>query len=479
MNENEKTESPEVQAEKKEAAELKTQSLPTDPDAPAKAEKSPGGIESHPPAGSQKDPVKGMTYQEYQEKQIQKAEPGVAEVNDDFVLAMPEIPEAGGEQTVIADTFDGAQNFAFLCAGAAGCRLGAEFARLGYGRYLLINTAEHDMAGLPGGEQNKLAFSAGGTGKDPEVGRVHAEENLEAIIDKMHEAFGDDIDRIMIIVGLGGGTGSGFAVSLRKAAKRYAEIIGLPEPHERRIGVIATLPDHMESPQVQANAYHSFVELLLLNGVGRQLDEYKKLEKKRIPMDQFSTFMILDNDAAQAMFPGASQDEYWKKVNAHFASLFHSFNLLANKKSPYETFDPPEYVRILENALVVFGAVKITQFDRTAISSAMRLALKTNFLARFDLSTADIAAAIAIGDAVVLHEVKREDIHHAFYQLQQAMRLRTLCPGIYVGDKPCLGILTIAGGLSAPRQRIAQMKRLGGVEEEKAEEEAPENPEGE
>lgn len=154
------------------------------------------------------------------------------------IFKAPDVPEPSGELNKVDDTFQAAQRMAFVGAGAGGCRIADAFYQIGYRRVFCINTTEKDMLDLQC--PNRLILKTGqegGAGKDPEKGRAAVEENFGTVVDKMRDFWGDQIDRIFICLGAGGGTGTGAAMPLIKAAQKYADTIGIEGGSENKIGV--------------------------------------------------------------------------------------------------------------------------------------------------------------------------------------------------------------------------------------------------
>lgn len=367
-------------------------------------------------------------------------------MNDDkLIFDAPDIPEADAKgQAEIADTFTAAEKVAFIGAGAGGCRVADAFWKLGYRRVLALNTTDQDMAQLAC--PNRLIIgAASGAGKDPAKGKLAVEAEMGTVVDKMREVFGP-AKRILICCGGGGGTGTGAAIPLIEAAKRYADATGM----EKKIGLIVTVPKRTESAKVQGNAYHLLAELFSLVDAG-----------------SISPLILIDNDTVIGQFPKLSAGPaYWATINDYVARLYHAFNLLAGRESDMEVFDPQEYRSVLESGFVVFGAARIDAMDRSSISESMRKALQANFLSEgVDFGTAKFAAALAVANAETLDKIPRDDIDHAISMLAQFLKVETVCLGIYEGNNPDLRLYTIVGGLEAPHARLADLQKRGMIEE--------------
>ena len=72
--------------------------------------------------------------------------------------------------------------------------------------------------------ENKLCFGEGGAGKAPEVATQAFQEKVN-ISDFLERSFGDEIDKIFVCAGAGGGTGAGSVVSAVRSAVKYNLIL--------------------------------------------------------------------------------------------------------------------------------------------------------------------------------------------------------------------------------------------------------------
>ena len=151
--------------------------------------------------------------------------------------------------------------FGIIGTGQGGSKLADTFYQIGYRRVCAINTTAQDFLGLtiPQAYQ-KVLVSQGGAGKDPSKGWESLTSSKEDVLNLMRHTFGEDVERIMICVGAGGGSGGGSAIPLFKLAKYYLANLGKPE----KVGMIVTLPKRTEGGKVQANAYRLLSDLKAL-----------------------------------------------------------------------------------------------------------------------------------------------------------------------------------------------------------------------
>lgn len=362
-------------------------------------------------------------------------------------IEVPDIPlpQAAAEDKGIKDTFNSAFKFAFVGAGQAGSRLAQSFYQLGYRRVCAINTADQDLATVQLPAANKLCLGGGGAGKDPSVATKTYIEKREDVLDFMKRSFGPDIDRIFICASAGGGTGNGCTMELIKTAHELAASLRKPI----QVGVIVALPKNLEGRKVCANAHSLMVQLA-----------------QAVDKGLITPMIILDNERIESIYPGLAVDPFWNTANRSIASLFHLFNTTAIQSSHYTSFDQKDFESLLNSGLIIFGATPVYKWqEQSDISFAVRDNIKRNMLAGgIDLSTGSVAGAIIIGSQTILNQVPQANLDHAFEQLSRLLKGgNTIQRGIYRGNKENLVVYTMVGGLEQPKERIAELKKLGGV----------------
>jgi len=233
-------------------------------------------------------------------------------------LDMEEIEESQKDELI--DDAGGSLTYGIVGSGQGGGRMAKAFYDLGYTKTVAFNLAESDLnyLDLPDRHKHHLKFEGSqGAGKNHEFSQKAFETRSQEIFNKFKEIFGNDIDRIMICVGVGGGTGGGSVMQLLKVAKKYFTYIGVDNPNER-VGVVASLPTTGEcaSPVVANNSYN------------RMNDLCKAAEKK-----EFAPLVIVDNDKIKKLYPKLTVKQFWPTLNNTVAGLFHIFNILSNKDS--------------------------------------------------------------------------------------------------------------------------------------------------
>jgi len=339
--------------------------------------------------------------------------------------------------------------FGIIGTGQGGSRLSDIFYQIGYRRVCAINTTPQDFLGLSIPQQcQKVLQSQGGAGKNPGKGWESLQNSQEEVLNLMRHTFGEDIERILICVGAGGGTGSGSAIPLYKLAKYYLAQLGKPE----KVGMIVTLPKRTEGGVVQANAYHLLNDLKIL------------AESKAV-----SPFVMVDNESIHQMFPKISAKEFWNTANKNIVGLFDIFNVLGCQKSQYTTFDREDYRTMLDSGPIIFGATKLDAYTKdTDISDGLRTNLKRTLLADTDITTASHVAAILCAPDNILSILPQAHIDLAFTTLERILsgenRDVMVHQGIYEAKRMGLYLYTMVGGFTIPEDRLNIMRIRAGID---------------
>ena len=130
--------------------------------------------------------------------------------NSDIVdLDLPSIPEAPIEEKIeIKDRDVVGFKFGFIGAGQGGGKIVESFHQVGYARVGVINTADQDLASVNIPHKFKFGEQQG-AGKDRSVAKKAFINQREDVVDFLKVCIGEDVDRIFVTVGAGGGTGAG------------------------------------------------------------------------------------------------------------------------------------------------------------------------------------------------------------------------------------------------------------------------------
>jgi len=382
--------------------------------------------------------------------------------NDIFVPEIPLPDDNAMEHDIIDDECDTAFKFCFCGLGQAGNRICESFYKLGYRRVCAINTNKQDLASIQIPEENKFVMDIGegGAGKDPTKGEKAITTYYEDVYDLMRRSFGRKFDRILILSGLGGGTGTGTISKVIDIAHDIAQSFKLEQQgSETIVGALVSLPQNGEGKRVNSNAISTLNNLIgLVCGDKRSL----------------SPLILVDNDRISKLYPGLTVSQFWNVANQSITSLFHLFNNIATKDSDITTFDRADLNDILKSGLVTFGATPLSKWDSpTDISYAIRDNLKRNILVSdVDLLTAETAACIVVGHPDVFNEVPQDNLNHGFEMLSRIMKGEkgVVHRGIYKGNvkdkkgNPSMVVYTMIGELGKPEQRMQEMGNIANID---------------
>ena len=135
--------------------------------------------------------------------QQQAAESNAVDLPDIDINPHSEVPA----YVVEPDAKKLAVKFGIIGSGQGGVRLADTFWQIGYRRVCGINTTPQDFLGLslPNEKRMVLKAATNGAGKNPAKGREALTASTEEVLNLMRHSFGEDIERIMITVGCGGG----------------------------------------------------------------------------------------------------------------------------------------------------------------------------------------------------------------------------------------------------------------------------------
>lgn len=372
-------------------------------------------------------------------------------------LNLPDIPLEGEPQATpdeVQDESQGAACYAFIGSGQGGGRLAEAFYKLGYRKTVCVNTAKQDLASLALPEEQKLLISAGeqGAGKDMRVGEEAAVAAQQQLFELLKRKFGR-VDHVFVCVGAGGGSGGGSSLVLVETAKKLLTYAGVDNV-DRRVGVIMSLPTNGESasPNVAKNA--KFLADVLCQHAKKGL---------------ISPLIFVDNDKIQKMYPRLTVKDFWPTVNATVAGLFHVFNLIPTKDTPYTTFDAADYGSVMRaGGCMVLGMSSTKVGEPTEkLAESFRAGMERNLLAEgFDLKTATHAASVVLGGRTLFEStpglmgVIEAGLDTLALMTGKAMVHR----GVYEDEKDRLAVYTLVGGLAAPDKRLKAIGRHQGDE---------------
>lgn len=333
---------------------------------------------------------------------------------------------------------------AFRCGivgiGQCGNNLAAAFHKVGYDRVLALNTAVSDLESVTE-PICKLALDRQGAGKDRDLGRRRAVEKAPQIRSAMAQVFGDDVEKIIVCMSLGGGTGSGGGPEVVRLAKEFTQERGLNP--DRDVIVFAVLPEPIAcGPRQCFNA----------------LKAYARLERLGGPQ------LYIDNAQLQKIIR-ATLGANWVPINKWVVKTFHRFNAFATRTSEQCVCDGRDLSDVLARGRLIFSAFKIeTLDDKHAIGGIMADHLENSLFAKTNLATSEAAACLIILNRSTVLDCAMGDITPAFTELNAMMKpSSTLHTGVYLEDlhpsaqgtpPPDLFCYVMLGGLDHPTETL-------------------------
>lgn len=338
----------------------------------------------------------------------------------------------------------GSTHFGFLGIGQAGGRIAQTFYEFGYPA-VAVNTAPQDLEVLTMPADLRLhtpTSSAGGAGKDMDVGRKAFLSAAGMVKDILRRAF-EDVEHIIVCVGAGGGSGGGAAAEAIKLSREFlaAKEAGASGQFHvgKRVGIISTLPDHGEAvPRVAANAIRVVKEV-----------------RDAGP----SPWIIIDNQEVRRLLGSLPPARYWPTANGVISGLLHSINLMAAQPS-HAALDPADFRSILgESGCAILGSARVEEvWDTAELMVAIRDALGSTLLGSgFDWSTCISCGAVVVANDELMEKQAglSEAISYVFDQLGEMTAGAVVHRGIYA-DSSVTGvrIYMILGGLDLPAERM-------------------------
>lgn len=304
--------------------------------------------------------------------------------------------------------------------GQCGGNFAAQFYETGYRRILLVNTAKTDLDSikLPVAKlaisSAQLAYKKNGAGKNRDAARDCAEENETTIRTKFASVFRGKIDKLVICLALGGGTGSGAGPKVIEIAKDVIrEKGGNPE---KDVIVFRILPKPaIDGPHICFNALKAYAEI-------------EKLGVTRIDVDNTRIAKIVKGGF----------EEHQDRMNHWVVRTFHRFNNYAAVESRFGNFDGNDMNDVLARGRIIFSAFAIKELnDRYNVGETLSNHLSKSLFAASNLKTASAGACIMILNRARMADKSDEDISNAFEVLNGIMRPNsTLHRGIYMEDFP-------------------------------------------
>ena len=347
-----------------------------------------------------------------------------------------EVPQEGLASTLgIANEYVGSHDFGVIGSGQCGGRLAKSFYDIGYKKAIALNTAVADLNPLELPEAQKVRIgSLEGSGKDMAKGEMAANESSQLIFDKMKAVFGA-VDKIIICVGFGGGTGAGSCAVLIGLARKYLQFTDNNDPIKNVI-VVAALPTagELKSEVTRSNN-----------------DKIKATMFEWADKGEIGPLILIDNSKIEKLYRGIPPTRFWPTINDTITQLFQTFNFLSKQESSFTSFDKEDYRTVLTTpGLAVLGVTKVDIKEGTELGQALQSSLKKTLLSDYvSFETAKEAACIVVAGATVMDSVSMETINYGFDAVNNLIENANVHRGLYDTAGDSVRAYTLITGMKA------------------------------
>ena len=345
-----------------------------------------------------------------------------------------EIPAGGmGSALGIVNDYVGSLDFGVVGSGQCGGRLAKSFYDAGYKKAVAINTTLLDLNPLEMPENQKLKIgNLEGSGKDMVKGANAATDSAQSILDKMKTVFGQ-VDKIILCVGLGGGTGAGSCPVLVSIARKYLAFLGNPNPNKNVI-IVAALPTDGELRSTVVKNNNEKAQKMIF-GIADQ--------------GEVGPVILIDNSKIEKLYRGIPPNKFWPTVNDTITGLFQIFNYLSQQESTFTSFDKEDYKTVLgTSGLAVLGVTKVEFKEGTELSQALQDNLKKTLLADMvDYATAKEASCVVVVGSEVLANITMDAINYGFDSVSNMIDNANVHRGLYETEGNVVRAYTLVTGM--------------------------------
>lgn len=344
-----------------------------------------------------------------------------------------EVPEATKKSELnIENEYTGAIDFGVIGSGQCGGRLAKSFYDLGYKKAIAINTAAADLNPLEIPEEQKLKIGEEGSGKNMDRGEAATKEAYQLIFDKMKGVFGN-VDKIIVSVGFGGGTGSGGLATVIEIAQKYLGFLGHSEPKTDVI-VVAALPTAGELNST-----------LIADNNNKIKNKMFKIADK----GEVGPLLLIDNSQIEKLYKGIPVSKFWDTINDTITGLFQLLNYVAIQETKFTTFDKEDYNTLLKTpGLAVMGVSKF-DLSKLKLSQALQENFKKTLLCGdVDYKTAKNAGCIVVADTQSIENTSMDDVNYGFDTIANLIGNATVYRGVYEVESDGVRAYTFITGMS-------------------------------
>jgi len=309
---------------------------------------------------------------------------------------------------------------------------------------MAVNTAKADLQNLDIDTMliGRDRVKGHGVGGDNELGAEIMQDEATEVMDGLDSKLSTDAEAVVIVAGLGGGTGSGGAPALARELKRI---------HDIPVYVVGVLPGRDEGAIYQANAGRS------LKTVAREAD----------------SLLLIDNDAWRTA--GESMEEGFEEINDNIAQrlglLFASGEIDAVDEIAESVVDSSEIINTLRpGGMAVLGYASAAASEDAgenvnAITSTTRNALLTGTSVP-NVVEAETGLLVVAGQP---ERLSRKGVERARSWLEEETGSMQVRGGDFPLDSERIATLVLLGGVERSNRIDEFMERAREAHESKTE----------
>jgi cell division GTPase FtsZ len=330
--------------------------------------------------------------------------------------------------------------------GQAGGNLAAELYRRGY-RAMALNTAKTDLSSLSLSalslpEQFRVYVGIDGydgAGSDINYGRECIAANAVKIRERVSEhVAGADV--VLLMAGLGGGTGSAVAELVRVLAELQLPVL-----------VLATLPNDHESGIAKVNAVRAVNELVKESLLG---------------------WIFVDNSRLAKNHGDVSLDRYYAEINKVIMEPIDAFNQLNSRDdiTPIRSLDGEDFrTLMLSGGILNFTVSMLPKLTDDAVMQSVRDGLlhSGTYPEGFQLENMSYMGLVIEAPEAMLADTPYSFFEHLNEQLKEETGGAAIYMGVYRGTGPATqATIRVFGSSQAlpdgVQEMVGQAKREGG-----------------
>ncbi len=310
--------------------------------------------------------------------------------------------------------------------GQCGGNIAAAFAAKRYPAFV-VNTSKTDLASLEGlSNDDKIAVGGDGfygAGGSLSLGGDALRGGAEQIEERALHLF-DDVELVIAIGGLGGGTGG-----------NLAELVNMLSGQEFPVVALAVLPSASEGHRVKTNA---------LWGLNELVDS------------DLEALILVDNNKLFATHGDEGVSSFMDKCNSVVVDAIDRLNTLSSAEgmTSIRTFDPNDLRQVVRfGGVTVFGSREVEgAISRDSLLQAFIEVLNSNevLATGFEHEDAVVVGSIITAPANVLSRTPAAAFDDYFREVRMVTSGAMHRSGIYVGGNEPARLYVVASGLPLP-----------------------------